>query len=136
MRVATTWLRHLAMIAGFLVCMGLTTGAKPSTAPVTVEFTVPADVKTGDEVTTVLRFRALEDLQQLDVVIAPFKGLELLSTVTQVTFRDVRKGTAPEVEVRIRLTDPKSGSLAVTFVTRSASGEGSGAITIEYGEAD
>lgn len=108
--------------------------AKPSSAPVTVEFTVPPGVKTGDEVTTVLRFRALQDLQQLDVTVAPFMGLELLSEVRRATFVNVSQGTAPELEVRIRLTDPKSGSLAVMLRTRSASGAGSEAITIRFGE--
>jgi hypothetical protein len=125
----------LVALIALVVGVGLAV-AKPSSAPVTVEFTVPPDVKTGDEVTTVLRFRALQDLQQLEVSVAPFMGLELLSDTRDATFRDVRKGTAPEVVVRIRLTDPKSGSLAVTFKTRSASGQAAGAITVEYGDVD
>jgi hypothetical protein len=110
-------------------------GAKPSNTPIDVEFTVPEGIKTGDEVTTVLRFRALKDVDQLDVSISTFKGVELLSDRKAASFTNVRKGTAPELEVRIRLTDPKSGWVGVVFETRIGQRTAGDAVTVEYGDA-
>lgn len=107
--------------------------AKP-TAPITVEFAVPAQMQTGDEVTTVLGFRALADVEQLEVSVAPFRGVEVTSEPRTATFRDVRKGAAPTLEVRVRLTDPKWGLLAVTYRTQNATGNAAGSTSIVFGD--
>ena len=108
------------------------TAAAQRSAPIRVEFTVPPDLKAGDEVTTLLRFRAQEDVDRLRVEVLPFLGLQVLSEPRELTFSDVKKGTAPELEVRVRLTDPKVGSLGVTFQTQAGSRKRAGAITVEY----
>ena len=121
------------VVAGCLTSAPL--AGKPGAAPVEVEFVVPQGVKTGDEVETVLGFRALANLQRLEVTVSAYKGLELLSEPVQAVFTDVRKGSAPEMRVRIRLTDPAWGALAVNLTTRAGGRVASGAVAIIYGEA-
>ncbi len=132
MTVRTAW---LALATVVIACLPATPLAgKPGTAPIEVEFVVPQGVKTGDEVETVLGFRALEDVRQLEVKVSAYKGLELLSEPAEAVFTDVRKGTAPQLTVRIRLTAPDWGALAVNFTTRTATRTAGGAIAIVYGE--
>ncbi|MEO8678605.1 MAG: hypothetical protein ABI665_06145 [Vicinamibacterales bacterium] len=132
-----TWRMTVGCGAVILVAAAMGAGieAKPNNSPVRVEFSVPPDVKPGDEVSTILRFRALENVEQLDVAVSPFVGLELLSEPRTATFRNVTKGAAPELEVRIRLTAEKWGSLAVVLETRTAAGSAADAITIVFGDA-
>lgn len=127
-------LARLTIATVVIACMAVTTLArKPESAPVRVSFAVPKDMKTGEEVETAIAFRALEDIQQLDVHVAPSAGLELLSDVHDAVFTNVRRGTAPVLSVRIRLIDPKWGSLSVTYRARTAVDTTSGAIGIVYG---
>ena len=107
--------------------------AKPPSAPVRVEVEVPPNLHPGDEVTSVLTFRALADLDRLDVSVAPDGGLDVLSKPTEATFDGVRKGEGRQFTVTIRLTDPKFGSLAVFFKTLRGTTKAAGAITVTYG---
>ena len=109
--------------------------AKPDYSPIRVEFTVPEGLRTGDEVTTTLRFRALVDVAQLDVHVGPARGIELLSAARDMTVRDIRRDSAAEMQVRVRLTDPKCGSLGVSFKTQSRQGPSAGAVSIAYGDS-
>jgi hypothetical protein len=116
-----------------LLVMDPYASAKPPSAPVNVEFSVPDNVKLGDEVTTVLTFRALADLDRLDVSMAPFKGLELLSEPKEATFTNVRKGEGRQVTVRIRLTAEPFGYLSVRYQTRQGVKSSGGATMVIYG---
>lgn len=116
-----------------LVVPASTLFAKPSHSPVRVEYSVPDDVKTGDEVTTVITLRALANLDELEVSVAPFKGVALVSQTQQATFTAVKSGDGPQLTVTVRLTDEKFGSLAVVYRTRQGKTASGGAITIVYG---
>ncbi len=130
-----SWVRVLIVSAAVLAGPG--TGAaqkKPDYAPLTVEATdPPADMKPGDEVETTLHFRALDDLQRLEVSVAPFFGVEVVSATREAVFLNVADGDAPELKVTVRLVD-KSGSLAVTYRIVTASGKSAGATTLEFGK--
>jgi hypothetical protein len=119
-----------------LLLMPLTGSAqkKPDYAPVSVEFNEPPpDMKSGDQVETTLAFRALDDLQRLEVSVAPFSGVEIVSEKKEAVFTDVKEGDAPQLKVTVRLLQP-SGSLAVTYTIVTADGKSAGATTIEYGQ--
>ena len=127
---AIVWLIPIVLLAGAADRDAL---AKPPTAPVRVEYEVPENVKTGDSVTTVLTFRAQADLDRLEVTLAPFMGLELTSEPKTATFTGVKKGEGRQLSATIRLTDPKFGSLAVTYTTVQGRKRGADAITVVYG---
>lgn len=107
--------------------------AKPERAPIRVESHVPPNVKTGDEVTTTITLRALADVDRVEVSIAPFQGLELLSDTKEAVFTGMKAGEGRAISVTIRLTDPAFGSLAVTYKTRQGTHDDAGAVTIVFG---
>src|SRR6476619_3463289 len=108
------------------------TFGKPPSAPVTVEVEVPPNIKQGDEVTSVLTLRALADIDRLDVSVAPFMGLEVVSRPTAATFERLAKGEGRTFTVTIRLTDAKAGSLAVLYRTVRGNTKAAGATTVVY----
>ncbi len=121
----------LALLAAPAVCLAQ---KKPDYAPVSVEFNdPPVDMKAGDLTETTLVFRALDDLQRLEVTVAPFSGIEIVSDKKEVVFTDLKENDGPELKVTVRLIDP-SGSLAVTYAIVTADGRSAGATTIEYGK--
>jgi hypothetical protein len=127
-------LKTAALVALALVVTTPSMMGKPPGAPVEVEYSrPPAGLKAGDEVTTTIAFRASADLRRLDVSIAPFMGVEIVSGPRRATFVDVKRGDAPEIRVRVRLTSSKIASLGVRFTTLSDGKQGSDAMTIEYG---
>src|SRR5581483_8880202 len=81
--------------------------AQKPTAPVEVSYTLPQTIRPGDEVTTVIRLTAESDLIQIYVSVSPGERLELLSSLKEARFLDVKGGEAREFEVKVRLTDPK-----------------------------
>jgi hypothetical protein len=107
--------------------------AKPGGAPVRVEHADPPPLVTGEQATTVLTFRALADIDRLEVSLRPMRGLEIVSEPTQAAFTDVKKGAGLEVSVTVRLTGPNFGRLAITYETRQGQTNDSGATTILYG---
>lgn len=107
-------------------------GAKPRSAPVKVEYAVPPGMKSGDEVEVVLRFRAMADLQQLNVTV--FADKDVVSETREAVFTDVARGTAPELPIRVRLTGLKWGALAVTYRTRTATGTSADSLNIIFGD--
>ena len=115
-----------------LVVLDPRASAKPPTAPVRLEFQLPDNVKRGDEVTTVLTFRALADIDRLDVSVAPFKGLDLLSEPKETTFTAVRNGEGRQLTVRIRVTE-EFGYLSVSYQTRQGDTSGSDSTIVVYG---
>ena len=131
----TSWLRLLIFAAAVLSWPALGAAQKkPDYAPVEVEASAPpADMKPGDQVETTLRFRALADLQRIEISVAPFMGVEVVSATREAVFTDIAEGDAPELKVTVRLVD-KSGSLAVTYRIVTADGKSAGARTIEYGK--
>ncbi len=108
--------------------------SKPSGVLVRVTFTMPPDTKTGDEVTTILRFVATQDVEQLDASVREGSGLVILSQPYDVVFSDLRKGMVREFEVRIRVTGENRGRLVVSYATRSTTyGTARESKVIEYG---
>ena len=65
---------------------------KPQSASVTIDYDdPPANMKTGDEVTTTIVFLALADTERLEVEVDADDGLQILSTPTETVFTDVKK---------------------------------------------
>ena len=124
-----------ALLWMLMLTVPLAPQGKPQTAPVSVSYTdPPADMKTGDETTTTLTFRILDDVDELRVFLVPDDGLEILSpTTTPAVFTNVTTADTPTLEVRVKLTDPKGSTLNVSFATRSGDDAGVGAVGIDYG---
>ena len=106
--------------------MGASLVAKPPSAPVRVEYSRPP-VAQGEQATTVLTFRALADLDRLDVSVAVDEGIEILSEPTEATFTNVKKGEGRELSVTFRLTAPKEGILSVFFKSERGTRKEAGA---------
>lgn len=104
---------------------------KPS-APVRVEYDLPATIQTGDEISTVIRLTAESDLVQILVSVSPGEGLEILSTEKVARFLDVKGGQTREFGVKVRLTDPKEGFLNIFAATTTRFETRSEAVVIPY----
>jgi hypothetical protein len=119
----------------FALSMGtsvsLAAAAKP-TAPVSIEYSVPKNVQTGDTVSTTIRFVAQADLEQLEVSVAPYEGLDVVSKNEKAIFQNAKKGEKREIEVTIRLT-AEIGYLSVFATTTTPRGTSTETIAIRYG---
>jgi hypothetical protein len=131
--------RHIVLIlAGAAMTSGVWTPrllAKPTSNQVRIEYTRPGRVSIGDEVTTVLTFRALTNLDRLEVTLAPFKGLELVSEPKAV-FTGLKRGDGPQVTARVRVTEQPFAYLSVTFQTKQGTRTDGGATMVVYGAKD
>jgi hypothetical protein len=123
----------LLIVLILLVGSGSTLSAIPPSAPVSVEYAAPAPMKTGDEATTVLTFRALADLDRLDVSVVAYQGLEIVSEPKAAIFQGVKKGEGRQLTVTVRLTDPKVGALAIFFTTQRGKKRESDTTGIAFG---
>lgn len=118
-----------------MVCaMPLAVSAKP-TAPVAIEYSVPKNVQTGDEVSTTIRVVAQADLEGLKISVSPYEGLVLLSNKEEASFLTIKRGEAREFEVTIQLTDPEVGYLSVFATTITTTDTRTKSIAIRYGTA-
>ena len=109
---------------------------KRSQVPIRVEYVSESPAQAGDEVTTVLTFRALADIDRLDVSVSPFKGVEVISQPTERAFTGVKKDDGLEFTVTVRVTDAKLASLGVVYSTQQGNTKRTGATTVEYGQQD
>ena len=75
----------------------------------------PPALKTGEEWSGTLTFRATVDLDRLEVLVSAYEGLVVVSQPTAAAFEKVGKGEGRELAVTIRMTGPKNGSLAIFF---------------------
>jgi len=108
---------------------------KPQSASVTIDYDdPPANMKTGDEVTTTIVFLALADTERLEVEVDADDGLEILSTPTETVFTDMKKDETRQLQVKVKLTDPKGSSLNVSIETVASTRQGFGSMVIDYGE--
>jgi hypothetical protein len=126
-----------ALAAAFLPTLHALQTRAPETSPVVVDFDdPPATMKTGDEVTTTIIFRLLADVDKLEIFLDPDDGLELVApTPSEFEFSAVKKRETRQIQVKVKLTDPKGSSLNVSWATTAQSGEGFGSTVIDYGEA-
>jgi hypothetical protein len=107
---------------------------KPESASVTIDYDdPPANMKTGDEVTTTIVFLALADTERLEVEIDADDGLQILSTPTETVFTDVKKDETRQLQVKVKLTDAKGSSLNVSIGTVANTRRGFGSMVIDYG---
>lgn len=104
------------------------------TAPVSIEYSVPKNLKTGDTVSTTIKFTAQANLEQLEVSVAPYEDLEVVSKNEKAVFQTVKKGETREIEVTVRLT-AEIGYLSVFATTTTARGSSTKTIAIRYGTA-
>lgn len=129
----------LAVIAALCVLMPAAPLAqtlhKPQSASVDIDYDdPPANMKTGDEVTTTIVFLALADTERLEVEVDADDGLQILSTPTETVFTDVKQDETRQLQVKVKLTDPKGSSLNVSIVTVAGTRRGFGSMVIDYGE--
>jgi hypothetical protein len=111
------------------------TRLKPQSASVTIDYDdPPANMKTGDEVTTTIVFLALADTERLEVEVDADDGLQILSTPTEAVFTDIKKDETRQLQVKVKLTDPKGSSLNVSIGTVASTRQGFGSMVIDYGE--
>lgn len=127
-------MKPLIVLAVALVVVGGSPArATPPRGPIAIEHSdIPAGLKVGDEATTTIRFRALSDLDRVEVSIYPFRGVRVLSAPTTALFTDLHSGDIQELPVRVRLTDASIASLAVTYRAISGGRRRTGAVTIEF----
>jgi len=108
---------------------------KPTSASVSIDYDDPPEnMKTGDEVTTTIVFTALDDTERLDVNLDADDGLQILSTPTETVFLDLKEDETRQLQVKVKLTDPKGSSLNVSIITVAGTRKGLGSIVIDYGE--
>jgi hypothetical protein len=129
------WIRLATVTAVIAAVCGATAYAKPELAPVRIEHDPPAPMRIGEEATTVLTVRALADVDQVVVNVAPFKGVVLLSEPREATFAGLKRGDTRQLTVRVRLTDERAGTLAVTYRTVQGKRIAGGATTVIYTNA-
>jgi len=130
MRTLTTAVLVLPLLA-----LAAPASAAPPTGPVRLEYTVPADVKTGDEVTTTITLKVSADLDSLVVSTGPYDGLELLSDPGRVEYGAGKRGETRQVTVRIKLTGERFGSLPIIVETMQGKRAGGFAQSIIYGNS-
>lgn len=104
------------------------------TAPVSIEYSVPKDMRSGDTVSTTIKFVAQANLEQLEVSVASYEGLEVVSKNEKTVFQNIKKGEKREIEVTVRLT-AEIGYLSVFATTTTARGASTKTIAIRYGTA-
>jgi hypothetical protein len=124
----------IAVVA--IVGAGPTLSATPPQPPVAVEYETPPPMKTGDEATTVITFRALADLDRLEVSAAALSGLAIVSDPKQASFQSVKKGDRRQLTVTIRLTGAEKGVLAAYFTIQRGAKRDSGAAGITFRTSD
>jgi hypothetical protein len=111
------------------------TRSKPTSASVSIDYDdPPATMKTGDEVTTTIVFTALGDTERLEVNLDADDGLQILSTPTETVFLDLKEDETRQLQVKVKLTDPKGSSLNVTIATVASTRKGFGSMVIDYGQ--
>ena len=126
--------RRLVMTLSFIitaVSLSLAAQGKP-TAPVSIEFSVPQNVQTGDTVSTTISFVAEANLEQLEVSVAPYEGLEVVSNNGKSIFQNVKKGEKREISVTVRLT-AEIGYLSTFATTTTSRGASTKTVAIRYG---
>ncbi|NOY84735.1 MAG: hypothetical protein GXO96_07940 [Nitrospirae bacterium] len=132
-------MRETATITLFIyfifLCLVPTVLEAKTTAPVTIEYTVPKTVQTGDTVSTVIYFIAQTDLEVLKISLEPYRGLKLLSKKKETFFFDLKKGERRDLEIEIQLTDPEIGYLSVFATTETMRSTSTKSIAIPYGAA-
>jgi hypothetical protein len=101
-------------------------------ALVIVDYDSPKPARIGDEVTSVIRFRALADLDELEVSVAADEGLEVISTPETARFQSVGKGQDRVLTVTVRITGPKDAALAIFFKSRRGERRNAGTSGINY----
>lgn len=123
----------LAIILFCVLSIGASIEAKGKpTAPVSIEYSVPKNVLTGDTVSTIISFVADTNLEQLAVSVAPYEGLEVVSKNEKIIFQNVKKGEQREIEVTVRLT-AEIGYLSVFATTTTSRGASTKTVAIRYG---
>lgn len=129
--VQSKW--FVVMIAWMCIASASIGEARPPGGPVAIEHSpIPAGVSAGSEVTATLTFRALANIDRLEVSVSPFKGLRVISEPTRVAFATVKSGDALQLRVTVHVMDAKMASLAVTYRATIGDRTHPGAVTIEF----
>ncbi|MEZ5649587.1 MAG: hypothetical protein R3E87_03455 [Burkholderiaceae bacterium] len=105
-------------------------------APVSIEYSVPAGLKTGSTATTTIQLVAQSDLQRLVISAAAYSGIELVSGGDQTVIENIKRGESRQIAVNVMLNEPV-GYLAVFASTTDSRGQVEHKnIAIRYGSAD
>jgi hypothetical protein len=126
-----------AVLAIILCAIGTSTLAraaqKPRWIPVKLEYSVPAGLKPGDEVTTVFMLEASAFVPRLNVELVPLNGLVWIEGEKSVTFENVGEGQKREVRVRVKLSANR-GEMALTMQAVYDTSRFGDTVVVEYGE--
>jgi hypothetical protein len=90
-------------------------------------------MKTGDEVTSTIHLLALENLNRLEVTLSVVDGVEIVSGPTTAVFDDVKQDETRDIEVRVRLTGPKYGDVAIVYQALVGDKTRAGTAGVTYG---
>lgn len=106
-----------------------------STAPVTIDYSVPKNIEAGNQATATINFTAKTDMQ-LVMSASAYSGLDLISGGEEIVVNDLKTGDSQTMDVTIRLNDA-AGYLAVYAKTTDANGRVKyNNIAIRFGDAD
>lgn len=114
-----------------LMCSAIAIGQSWTLAVAIDHSLLPQDVRRGETVTDQLTVRALQDLDELDLLFVPLTGVEVLSD-SNVRFTQLETGDRRQVDLRVRLT-ADFGRVSVTGRTRQSKRDISDATVITFG---
>ncbi len=111
----------LILLFSLTACSHQPTVHAKTSAPVSIESSVPENIQTGEHVSTTIRFVAEIDLQQLVLSADAYSGLTLVSGGDEIVLSDLKYGDSREIKVSILLED-EVGYLAVYAETTDDQG--------------
>lgn len=114
-----------------LMCSAIAIGQSWTLAVAIDHSLLPQDVRRGETVTDQLTVRALQDLDELDLLFVPLTGVEVLSD-SNARFTQLETGDRRQVDLRVRLT-ADFGRVSVTGRTRQSKRDISDATVITFG---
>jgi len=129
------WIRlHALLLALLFSIYPSVSGGQGWPLPVRIEHSVrPQDAQRGETITDQLNFRALHDLQHMDVTFRVLAGVQLLSD-SEAVFADVKANERRQVDLRVTLIADR-GRVAVTCRTREGGRDSSATTVITFGQA-
>lgn len=128
-------MRTVLALATLMALAAPTDATKPQ-PPLDVNFaTAPAAtvLHPGDVGMTVITVSPRLDADTLEIHVAPFAGVELLSKQTEMTFANLKRGERGAIAATVKLTGERFGTLSVTYSMTSHGRIDGGATMIVYG---
>jgi len=110
------------IVSSFLLaCAAPPAVVAKTSAPITIKSDASESLQSGEEFTTTLTLTAQTNLKKLELSLAPYKNIELVSKNSKADFFDINTNDTRTVEVTLRLLAPV-GYLSVFATTTDALG--------------